>query len=291
MKRNRAIVDWLWLALPVLVLTGVGIFLFYKIGKKSEKNFDPYQTEFLKEDSTDNLEGHENIWVERETPNNLRLPDAVPEVYPGSEIILSTDNELKNYFNYLEERGYSAGQDMSVQNRFKAILKRISKNPPISIGERNNPDLMIRNISYFFKVLSKEDMLLIRQILLNEQDTLEMDLNLFYSWLQQPTESNEMGDLRPSTHLQYQVSAFLTNTIGGRGYLYRRTPGTRMIVMYYCVQVLYEADVSNNNSFGIDVFQMVRDLKSELVHYSYLQYHENYLKKLEDMEAYYLTRR
>ena len=291
MKKSREINDWLWLVLPVLILTGVGIFLFYEMGKKSEENFDRYQTEFLKEAPAVNLEAKENGLPEREVSKDVRLPDTAPEAYTGKEVIFPTESEVMNSLNYLEVHGYSMGQDMSVQDRFKSILKKISKNPPVSIGEGNNPELMIRNISYFFKVLSKEEMLLIRQILANEQDSLEMDLNLFFGWLKQPAESVELGDLRPSGQLQYQVAAFLTNTLGGRGYLYRRTPRTRMLIMYYCVQVLHEADVSDSNGFGIDVFPMVSGLKSELVHYPDFQYFENYLKKLEDMEAYYLDKR
>ena len=158
-------------------------------------------------------------------------------------------------------------------------------------GEGNHSDHMMRNITYLFHVMEKADILLIKEILKQEQDTLEIDLKMFFKWLTLGERCPDPHQLRPSSQVLYRYAGFFLNTIGGRAYLFRRTPGLRLLVSYYCLLVLHDSDKTGENSYGLDIFPYIEPLRNEMANYPDFQFQDQYIEKLRAIEIYYLQQR
>ena len=203
------------------------------------------------------------------------------------------EKEVKEFFTYLDGKEYveelRIGEDMFTH--FKKIVHLLSENPPIPAGEGLRQDTMIRNIFHFYRVLGFRDMTMILRILRNEADTLELNLASLYEWLMSAEKCGQEEGLPPSLDIVYRYAGFLVNTIGGRSYLFRRETRLRLLVNYYCLLIIHEADKRKMNSFGIDITPFLEPLAEEIEHHQFLYYRKEYAGKLVDLENYYLKRR
>ena len=203
------------------------------------------------------------------------------------------EKELKEFFAYLDGKDYikelKVGEDMFTH--FKKVVRALSEDIPTSAGEALNQDRMISNIFHFYRVLGFRDLRLIIQILKNEADTLELNLASLYRWLMSAETCGQKDGLPPSLDTVYRYAGFLVNSIGGRSYLFRRETRLRLLVNYYCLLIIYEADKRKMNSFGIDIMPFLEPLAEEIEHYRFLYYRKEYAGKLVDLKNYYLKRR
>jgi hypothetical protein len=203
------------------------------------------------------------------------------------------EKEVKEFFAYLDGKDYikelKIGEDMFTH--FKKVVHLLSENPPIPAGEGLKQDTMIRNIFHFYRVLGFRDLTLILRILRNEADTLELNLASLYQWLMSAEQCDQKDGLPPSLDIVYRYAGFLVNSIGGRSYLFRRETRLRLLVNYYCLLIIHEADKRKMNSFGIDITPFLEPLAEEIEHYRFLYYRKEYAGKLIDLKNYYLKRR
>lgn len=203
------------------------------------------------------------------------------------------EDQVREFFNYLNGREYiqniTGGLDS--YGRFKRIMNELSSGPPIPGGEGLNKEVMIKNIFFFFRVLGRQDIRFIKEIFENESDTLELNLEIFYTWLMLGNSCPDQDNLRPSFDIIYHYAGFFTNTIGGKAYLLRRALRTRLLVSYYCLLILHEADKRGTNRYGIDVFPRIDPLIKEISMSPDLRYQDSYIEKLTHMQDYYLQKR
>jgi hypothetical protein len=96
---------------------------------------------------------------------------------------------------------------------------------------------------------------------------------------------------RPPLQVLYQYAGFFINTIGGRAYLFRRSPRFRLVMSYYCVLIIYEADKRGLNSYGIDLVPFIEPLRKEITHYPDFEFQEEYLYRLRRIQEDYLQKR
>ncbi|RLB79065.1 MAG: hypothetical protein DRH15_09475, partial [Deltaproteobacteria bacterium] len=171
------------------------------------------------------------------------------------------------------------------------MVKRLSAHPPIPAGEGIDPRILTRNIYHLYRTLGLKDIRLVKEILTNEKDSLEINLEIFYRWLMAGNRCPDGLGLRPSFEVVYKYAGFLINTIGGRACLYRRPNLARLLVTYYCILVVYEADIRGLNNYGIDIYPLVISLKNEISHYHDLEFQSDYLDKLTSIESYYIEKR
>ncbi len=203
------------------------------------------------------------------------------------------EDQVQDFFKYLNGRSYiqDLEEGMDTYNRFKVVIEKLSSQPPIPAGEGLDMEYMIRNIFFFCRVLGRKDIRLIKAILRNEADTLEMNLEVFYEWLMLGDRCPDKEGIRPSSDLTYLYAGFLLNTIGGRSYLLRRSIRTRLLISYYCVLILYEADKKGKNRYGIDVYSKIDNLIEEIGLFTDLRYQDSYIDQLRKIQEYYLERR
>ncbi len=214
---------------------------------------------------------------------------------PGEEEVPCEEIQarVRDFFDYLDRKEYvdQVLLEKDTWEVFKSALSKLSARPPIPAGEGLDPVVLTRNVYHFFRVLSGREIQLAKDVLRHESDTLEFNLEMFYQWLTQEDRCADPEEIRPSREVMYRYAGFFLNTIGGRSYLFRRATEARLLVTYYSLLILYEADKEGRNQEGIDIYPFVKRTKEEIASHQGLHFKEAYLEKLSEMEAYYMARR
>ena len=286
MKGNRG------LLLLVIALIAGGLLVLYFSGKEGEKQ--PVFQEEEKREAEDTSGSSPDIQAPQE-----RLEDVLGEKAVEGQAMKVEDEcqkmkrELMEFFAYLDKEPYvrelEIGEDTFT--RFKKIIYVLSLHPPLPAGEGINYDRIIENIYHFYRVLTLKDLRLIKLIARNEADSMEITLALFYRWLMSGDQCNRDNGLPPSWDTIYRYAGFLVNSIGGRSYLFRRDTRLRLLLSYYCLLIIHEADKKKMNSFGIDITPFLEPLAEEIEHYQLLYFRKEYAGKLIDIKSYYLRKR
>jgi len=288
MKRKSKGRLWWWISILVIAVAGVlaGYFLGMEQGRKETEKPPAEKSPPPKKQA-----------APPEAPvakGPVILPET-KELNPPDEKTYCEriDQEIQDYFRYLNAKGYvkHLGEGLDTYARFKTMIRKLSAKLPIPAGEGIDSTIISDNIFLFFRVLDKNDFRLIRDILRNEEDTLEPTLDLFYRWLTLGSRCPDPEGIRPSQSVLYHYAGFFLNTIGGRSYLFRRPLGLRLLCSYYSLLILQEADKQGKNSYGIDVLPFIAPLAGEIALYPDFRFKQTYLKNLEEMGKNYLKKR
>ncbi|MFW6147493.1 MAG: hypothetical protein ACOC6B_03775 [Thermodesulfobacteriota bacterium] len=203
------------------------------------------------------------------------------------------EEDLKEFFTYLEKKDYirefELGENLFAH--FGNVMESLSSHPPIPAGEGFNYDIMIQNIYHIYRTLGRKDLKLIRAIVQNEADSMEVNLALFYQWIMSGDRCGRNNGLPPPLNITYRYAGYLINSIGGRAYLFRRDTRLRLLLTYYCVLIIHEADKRKINSFGIDVTPFLEPLADEIEKYNLLYFRKEYAGRLIDLKNYYQKKR
>ena len=200
---------------------------------------------------------------------------------------------MAELFRYLDQKAYVQALYPKADTKalFKRILRKAGSRPPVPAGEGADPQIMIRNLYHFFRVLDRREIRLIKEILEKERDALEYDMDLLYRWLSLGARCPDTDIPRPPFDTLCRYAGFFLNTTGGRAYLFRRESRIRLLVNYYAALIVNEADRTGRNRHGIDLQPFVAPLKDEVSRYAEFQSQEAYLDQLTRMQAYYMKRR
>ena len=222
-------------------------------------------------------------------------PEGVEEGRPSEkeDFCRKIEKGVEDFFTYLNKERYvrNLKADMDSYERFKRVMTILSSEPPVPAGENMDTLIMTRNIYHFYRLLENEDLRLIREILRNEADSLELNLDLFYKWVMVGEQCPDPEKIRPSLEVLYQYAGFFLNTIGGRAYLYRRPLNVRLLISYYALLIVHEADKKGKNTYGIDVFPEITPLAREISLYPDFHFQNDYILQLTQLQNYYLKKR
>ena len=214
-----------------------------------------------------------------------------PAVTPEVKEVSSEDvkQNITAFFNHLDKQEYvqSYGIKEGSYELFKQILTQLSATTPRVTGEMMELTTLMSNMAYFYRVLGKKRVAIIREILENESDITESVLATFYQWATSCDRCDEMAGECPSLETLYKYSGFFLNTLGGRNYLMRRNTQLRILVSYYCLLILDKANDATLNRYGIDIRPHIKLFMSEINNTKGLIYRKQYLEKLATLEAKY----
>jgi len=290
MRKRESGRIWYWLSL--LVVAGAAILTGYYMGL--EKGFE------LKEAFT----------INSDSATNKASPTA-PPASPGQKVTIpiegtkrrmpfeldydcvQVERGVREFFQELDTKGYvqRLNPKMDTYESFRVLMRKLSANPPIPAGEGNDTSIMTRNIFHLFRALDKNELRMIREIIRNEEDLLEINLNLFFKWLMPDKACSDTTGIRPSSDVVYHYAGFLLNSIGGRSYLFRRSIRFRLLVSYYSLLIIHEADRKGKNSYGIDIFPYIHQIKQEMSLYPDFDFQEDYIQNLDKLMSYYVQKR
>lgn len=198
--------------------------------------------------------------------------------------------QVMAFFDYLDSKAYLIwpGINTRAEAMFDEIVARLAANPPINVGEMEHLYSLVRNVTHFYRVLGKERIELLKEILNSESAVIEPAMAVMYTWLtvcrsESPTDSERA----PSLKTMYQYASYFLNTMGGRSYLLRRDSKIRMLVNFYALSIVDKANDEGLNSYGLDIRTYIDYLFYDLNNQKGLMYPQRYLSHLAAMQAKY----
>ena len=292
MKGNRG------LLLLIIALIAGGLFVFYYtfFGSKSRKQpafqeEDKIRSEELAKSPTET----EDILIQSPTLSapQERLEKVESKGMKVEDECQKMEKDLQEFFTYLDAKDYIRELRIGegTFNHFLKIIRALSLNPPIPAGEGLNYDMIINNIYHFYRALELKDLTFIKLILKNEADTMEINLALFYKWLMSNDECGQKEGIPPTLDTLYRYAGFLANSIGGRAYLFRRETRLRLLLYYYSLLIIHEADKKKMNNFGVDITPFLEPLAEEIENYQFLYFRKEYAGRLINLKDYYAKKR
>ena len=204
-----------------------------------------------------------------------------PEVVDCKQITV----QVVAFFHYLDSKAYLIwpGMNMRAEELFEKISKRLSAKPPINVGEMENIYNLVRNVTHFYRVLGKERIDLIKEILKSESAVLEPAMAVMFAWC---TACND-GAGQPNLNTMYQYAHFFLSTLGGRIYLLRRDPKVRLLVNYYSLLIIDMANDAKLNAYGLDIRPHLDRVFYDINNQKGLMYRQRYLSKLSALQNKY----
>jgi hypothetical protein len=290
MERHEKGRTWYWVSLIVVAVAA--ILTGYIVGL--ERGFEE-KIALLKRDIPSAALRSEGVQpppaAQKKTYAIHRAEPVQPPEVP--ETCTQIDENVAAFFKNLDQKKYIREVDEGSDSFkiFGEIIRKLSSQPPVPAGEALDSFVLSKNIFYFYRVLDKNEIQLIKETLLNEKDSLELNLDLFYKWLTVGNRCPDKNRIKPSMNVLYPYAGYLINSIGGRAYLSRRRPAVRLLMSYYCLLIVHEADKTGKNTYGIDIYPQIRTLREEMSYHNDFLFQTTYLDTLDDLSNYYAERR
>lgn len=211
---------------------------------------------------------------------------------PPSELQQLQDAILA-FFRHLDQQDYIIDYQLQEGSRihFSRTLKKVFANPPIVTREADDLFSILKNMSHFYRILGRQEIILIKDILTHEIDNMEQIMAEFYRWseISQPTGNNNLDFAMPLASL-YEYGGFFINTLGGQAYLFRRDSRLRLLARYYAILIIDRANSSDMNRHGIDIRLATEALIDEMEATQMLSGQDEYLTRLTALQTKYQSR-
>jgi hypothetical protein len=232
---------------------------------------------------------HQGIPSRSELENVFGETKAMTPLTPEAVDCEQVTRQAVAFFSYLDSKAYLIwpGMDMRAEELFDSVLKQLAASPPINVGEMEDIYSLIRNVTHFYRILGKDRIDLLKEILKSESTVVEPAMAVMFSWIAACNSSaaNNMG--HPSLKSLYQYACYFLNTLGGRGYLLRRETKLRMLITYYALLTVDMANDEKINSYGIDIRPHLDYLFYDINNQKGLMYRQRYLSRLSALQTKY----
>jgi hypothetical protein len=170
---------------------------------------------------------------------------------------------------------------------FTDILATLGRKPPTISAEAYRPSLLIENSYYFFRLLKREKMDIVREVLQYEADLSDPLMGILYHWLMNKGSCDKPPPFASNFDIMYRYAGFFLNTLGGHSYLYRRDSRISLLTIYYSILVVHEANSRGFNEVGLDLRFFLPLIFGEIQSRNDLLYAEDYLQTLTDLQLQY----
>lgn len=261
--------------------------------KSQERSALQEQNEALKKELT-NLEEELNQLKGQESPKGR-----IEEVFGNKSSLLSlearnlTFKEIEllvmSFFTYLDERGYIEKNKLtgSIYSQYETVENDLCASVPIGSGETESLYFLFQNATHFYRVLGKERLSLIKDIITDEFDIIEFAMKTFYMWYTYENDGGIRMKGQPSPKVMYDYAEFFLNSLGGKNYLLRRDSNIRILTSFYSVLIIDTANDKNLNSNGLDIRPYIKSTYDDITDYMGLFDKREYLNVLENLKIKY----
>jgi len=197
--------------------------------------------------------------------------------------------DMLELFSYLDRKAYISDLELESgsYDRFRNIASALSENPPVPAGEGLDHTILLQNLYHLYRNLDMTDIRLIGRVLSREREDMEIYMRMIYRWLESADRCPDHTGVRPSDESLYLYASFFLNTTGGRAVKFRRDPVFRVLLSYYCILILHEANLEKRNFYGIDILPFIESLRKEIGYHPALIFRDHYLSELDNMYEYY----
>jgi len=196
---------------------------------------------------------------------------------------------LISFFKYLDEKNYIQpyGLNESAQEFFQKTVIRLTENEPQITGEMQEMPILMKNMAYFYRVLGRKRLEIIRDVVNNEADVIESVMTTLNQYYQLDTECKKMPVHLPSLETTYNYALFFLNTLAGKNYLLRRNSKMRIITSCYCLLIIDRANEKGLNRYGFDIRPQITMLLGDISDHKRLVYKAHYLEELNRLQEKY----
>jgi hypothetical protein len=208
---------------------------------------------------------------------------------PRTMKCVELEQSLRAFCKYLD-----AGETFRSQKTYRDswalftdILATLEKRPPTISAEAYRPSVIIENSYYFFRLLRREKMNIVREVLQYEADLAEPLMGVLYHWLMSGRTCDKQQSSPANLDSMYRYAGFFLNTLGGHSYLYRRDSKISLLTNYYSILVVHEANSRGFNEVGLDLRFFLPLIFGEIQNRNDLLYAEDYLQTLTDLQLQY----
>ena len=193
--------------------------------------------------------------------------------------------QVAAFFQYLDSKAYLIwpGINMRSEELFEQIAKKLSAKPPVNVGEMEDIYSLVRNVTHFYRVLGRDRIELIKEILKSESPVLEPAMAVLFAWTTACNKDSE----QPTLKTLYRYAHFFLNTLGGRSYLLRRDAKLRMLVNYYSLLIIDLANEAKLNAYGLDIRPHLDYVFYDISNQKGLMYRQRYLSRLSALQSKY----
>lgn len=199
-------------------------------------------------------------------------------------------SQLDDFYAHLDSQPYMQAFKLPEPSRehFSKLMQKLLENPPVVTRETDDLFTLLKNTAHFFRILGKDNILVLKGILDREKESFESILQSLYLLTGEPQVMREAYSLDLHPEALYDYAGFFLNTMGGRLYLFRRDSNSRMAVNFYAIMVVDRANDSGNSRHGIDIRPAIDSLIDEIENGgNKLKMREQYLDTLYDLKVKY----
>ena len=217
-------------------------------------------------------------------------PQEEPKAVAKNSICDPPVLQLQTFYKHLDSQAYMADYKLSAssEKHFTDLINKLLANPPQVTRESDDLYTILKNTAHFFRVSGKDNIIMLKGILDNEKGSLEQILADYYLLISRPECSITTYSSDIDKDALYEYACFFLNTMGGRLYLFRRDSLSRMVVTYYAILLVDQANIQNNNFHGIALKPAVDMLIAEMeAGGSTLKRSDTYLDKLYELKETY----
>lgn len=210
--------------------------------------------------------------------------------YSENATCSSLATNIESFFLTLDTRDYIQGFQLETPSDiyFPELIQKLINNPPVVSGETDDLFTILQNTAHFFRILGKRNILILKGILDRERDTFEQTLADFYHLTSNPKCLKENFNLTIDQEELYAYGGFFLNTMGGRLYLFRRDSMSRMVVNFYAILIIEQANREGRNKYGIEIKDSIDNLIVEIESSRIkLKMRDDYLDTLYDLKVKY----
>ncbi|MCK4534611.1 MAG: hypothetical protein KAT81_03705 [Syntrophobacterales bacterium] len=227
---------------------------------------------------------HDGISVRKKImpPSPKEKAPELSDVEEGEQDQLQ--ERVEQFFDHLDRQDYikACKLEKGSYQHFLGLVSKLSSHPPVVSGEMKDLHILRCNISHFYRIMGRKNILLIKNILSNERKKIEPVMEMLYEWGLREIE-NKSGNIEACMGDLYEYAAFFLNTVAGKAYLLRRKSDTRMLLTYYSILTLDMANKENLNHYGVDIIPHVNLLIDDISRYSGLDHKDKYLERLDSI--------
>uniref|UniRef100_UPI004057A43A hypothetical protein n=1 Tax=Candidatus Electronema sp. TaxID=2698783 RepID=UPI004057A43A len=216
-------------------------------------------------------------------PEQPALVPAAGQPAPPPMSCSQAAGKLRGFLDDIEKKSYLKEFNLRqpLRKHLDSMKDKLAAKSPAVVRETDDLYTVISNTAHFFRVIGKDNIQLLKTLLEQEQGQLEDMAAAFHAASIGPDCPADTVQLPFNT--AYEYSVFFLNTIGGRSYLFRREARTRLLINYYALLLIDEANVRSLNSHGINIGSMIQPLIREMEANSQLTRKEEYLARLRGL--------
>jgi hypothetical protein len=199
------------------------------------------------------------------------------------------NQQTTKFFSYLNDKGYIKAQGLNgdAYEQYKKALGLLETTRPLISGETQDLYTLMRNISFFCRVLGDKTIRVALAVLSQEAEIMEPTIKLFYDQTNPWTGCSSEVTVGLSPEALYDYASFFINTIAGHAYLARRDLKVRTLGLYYSVLIVDKANDNGLNKYGIDIRPAITSLLEDIESQRGLLYRKDYLNTLTGLQKKY----